>query len=598
MASFDFDSDDFFRWVSKYPRVQSPTPSGEPIRVVLTKIQRDFVKRSGAIRLGECVDVTVKPRQIGMSTLCFLMFLYLMRNVKAINIGVVGVDDLVLQALRRKFQIILSSLTKNDPGFPRVKNDNAKFCMLDNGSSLCWIEAGIQDKRSENAGRGDTMHILQFTEFAFWHNARLTMDSILPSMSRSDVSVIIDSTSNGTDGMGEEFYKFALAAHEGTPGMNLFFWPWYFDSKFRIRLNKKEEDEIRKTLNPKEKSLIKLGVDLGQIAWRRNKVVLMGDAFQKTYPETFEEAFISKNISIFSDRLIEELRLININDAWPKKINIKPYIKHDFLLKVGRNCKSMRIVLSKDNMEKGTGVWFFRNPGRREKFVIAIDGSKGIKDFQSITVTSRKDKQICAIARLKLKSLELVADVARILSMIYNNATVGVEEEISGMVIWSSLLNGIPDHYWNEETFSNMAKSPFPYLFGEGDRRGLLKIDKRVKGHIVSLLIDNLDHGDSKVVCYEMYREIISFIEHKDGSYGAKNEKEHDDILMSYGHSLVMDRCLGNTNLSNDNDTNIIKYGVIIDKHLTDNRKERLTEGRLWSAMKGRVKQDNIFDDF
>lgn len=590
MKDFVFSADDFVAWASRYPRIQPPSATGSPIRVVFTALQRDFIRRSGAIRMQECIDVTVKPRQMGMSTLCLLIFLFLMREVGGVSIGVVGADEYVVAALRRKFQIILSSLTANDPRFPAVKNENASFCMLGNGSSLKWLQAGKREDIAANAGRGDTFHILQFTEFAFWQNARMTMDSILPGMGRSETAVIIDSTSNGVEGDGEEFYKMARAAESQTPGFTLFFWPWFMDPTFKIVVDDAVASKIMVSLDSEESFLVhKKGLTAHQIAWRRNKKVLMGDKFQETYPETFDEAFTQKNASIFEDKTMKMLRSVAINEAWPAKIDPTSMMRWADAEQFGRRSATMLAVLGERRGMPGTGVWFFSRPAPGEKFVVAIDGSKAIHDFQSIAVVRRGDRQLVALARLKETSLDLVADVARVMSSIFHNAPVGVEEEVSGMVIWRALAHGTPELVVHQDRLSDAAGRPWPHLFGEGDSRGLRKINKATKGGLVYLVKSAIDGWRVKVVCREMYAEMVSFVKRKDGTYGTRTSADHDDILMSYGHGLLMceeagDALKPRNKLAERMASEDINYGVMFS---SGERKDRVTADRLHEVQSG-----------
>lgn len=590
MKDFVFSADDFVAWASRYPRIQPPSATGAPIRVVFTALQRDFIRRSGSIRMRECIDVTVKPRQMGMSTLCLLIFLFLMREVGGVSIGVVGADENVIAALRRKFQIILASLTSNDPVFPSVKNENASFCMLANGSALKWLQAGKREDIAANAGRGDTFHILQFTEFAFWQNARMTMDSILPGMGRSETAVIIDSTSNGVEGDGEEFYKMARAAESQTPGFTLFFWPWYMDPQFKIIVDDATAARVMAGLDSEESFLVhKKGLSPHQVAWRRNKKVLMGAKFQETYPETFEEAFTQKNASIFDDKAMKSLRIVAINEAWPPKIEAGKMLRWADADQFGRRSETMLLVLGERRGPPGTGVWFFSKPSSGEKFVVAIDGSKAIHDFQSIAVVRRADRQLVALARLKESSLDMVADVARVLSSVFYNAPIGVEEEISGVVIWRALAHGTPEILVQQDGLSSVAGRPWPHLFGDGDSRGLRKINKATKGGLVYLVKSAIDGGRVKVVCREMYAEMVSFVKRKDGSYGTRTSADHDDILMSYGHGLLMceeagDALKPRNRLSERMTTEDINYGVLFSG---GDKAARVTADRLHEVQTG-----------
>lgn len=165
---------------------------------------------------------------------------------------------------------------------PSTKASNAKeliFDRLDSGYKVAT--AG-----SKGAGRSSTIQLFHGSEVAFWPNAKAHVAGALQAVPDApDTEIILESTSDGPIGL---FYEMCMAAHAGESEYQLIFVPWFWQSEYRKPVPKGF------TLTPEDRDYQAAhGLDLGQMAWRRAKIIELGglETFQREYPSTVTEAF-------------------------------------------------------------------------------------------------------------------------------------------------------------------------------------------------------------------------------------------------------------------------------------------------------------------
>jgi hypothetical protein len=165
---------------------------------------------------------------------------------------------------------------------PRTGAANAKelsFPDLDSGYK-------VGTAGTKGAGRSSTVQLFHGSEVAFWPNAESHAAGVLQAVpDMPGTEVILESTANG---LGNYFHQSWCAAEKGESGFIAIFVPWFWQEEYR----KAPPPEF--TLSDEESDYKDAyGLDLEQMAWRRNKTAELKDPalFMQEYPATAAEAF-------------------------------------------------------------------------------------------------------------------------------------------------------------------------------------------------------------------------------------------------------------------------------------------------------------------
>ncbi|MET3135208.1 hypothetical protein AAKU55_005516 [Oxalobacteraceae bacterium GrIS 1.11] len=234
-------------------------------------------KRTGKVRV-----IILKGRQQGASTYIGARFYC----ITSINPGrsafIVAHEQKATDALFK----MVKRYHEHNPFAPSTGSTNAKelvFDRLDGGYKLAT--AGTKD-----VGRGNTAQVAHLSEFAFWDNAQMHMAGLGNTVADvDDTEIIIESTANG---IGGGFHSMWQDAEAGRGEYIAIFVPWFWQDEYRAII------PAGFALSPDDhKYMAAYGLDLGQMAWRRNKIITYGQGFEwlfdQEYPATPALAFRS-----------------------------------------------------------------------------------------------------------------------------------------------------------------------------------------------------------------------------------------------------------------------------------------------------------------
>ncbi|NJB68522.1 hypothetical protein GGQ74_002195 [Desulfobaculum xiamenense] len=173
---------------------------------------------------------------------------------------------------------------------PVCGKDNAReidFPALDSGYRVATAGA-------RGAGRSQTVQFLHGSEVAFWRDAAEHAAGMLQTVPDAPgTEVILESTANG---MGDFFHCEWQRAEAGESPFRPVFIPWFWQEEYR----REPGPDFAPT--PDECEYMRLhGLDVAQVAWRRNKIAELRDPelFRREYPATAAEAFSFTGIDPF-----------------------------------------------------------------------------------------------------------------------------------------------------------------------------------------------------------------------------------------------------------------------------------------------------------
>lgn len=156
----------------------------------------------------------------------------------------------------------------------------------------------------DTSGRGFTLSGLHLSEAAHYKGQGEIFTSVLPAVStHKDTIVVIESTPNGMDGEGADFYEMWMDAIEKRSDYFPVFLSWTDDPACVA------DPEVMKkgSLDKEEKDLMKRGLTKDQLAYRRLKIASpecggLVELFHQEYPTTWEESFITSGFPAFSEQ--------------------------------------------------------------------------------------------------------------------------------------------------------------------------------------------------------------------------------------------------------------------------------------------------------
>jgi hypothetical protein len=308
------------------PKDESPKNLvfNEAQRIVARKINEQK-KAKGHVRV-----ILLKARQTGISTLTAARYF---REVHLIPYRKSMIVAHKSKASENLFEIYDRFYKNLADGFKpqRISTTKGNYLELANGSILTVETAGDPD-----AGRSQTVHRLHCSEMAMWPNAEEVWTSLEDTVPLHGGEIIIESTARG---MGNVFHQMWEQAQRGESDFVPIFLPWWIHGEYRIKLTKKEREEILATQDPYERKCLDEGFDYEgklhkltpeQLAWRRFKIrSKKGNerAFRQENPATPDEAFLSTGDCFFD---LDALSVLDNMVEEPKYRGFFKEINHSF----------------------------------------------------------------------------------------------------------------------------------------------------------------------------------------------------------------------------------------------------------------------------
>ncbi len=265
-------------------------------------------------RTGKVRALILKGRQQGCSTYVGARFYHRVTHSRGMRVFILTHED---QATQNLFDMV-SRYQENLPGLikPMTGHANAKelaFDKLDSGYK-------VGTAGTKGIGRSSTLQLFHGSEVGFWPHAETHAAGVLQAVAdEPGTEVILESTANG---IGNFFHKTWREAETGKSDFIAIFVPWYWQEEYR------RDPPPGFALDTEEAEYAELyGLDLDQMAWRRNKIVGLKDPalFKQEYPATAAEAFqFSGHDSYIPPALIARARKAKCEASGPLVIGCDP----------------------------------------------------------------------------------------------------------------------------------------------------------------------------------------------------------------------------------------------------------------------------------
>ncbi|KRU24413.1 terminase-like family protein [Clostridium sporogenes] len=472
---------------------------------ILTKEQETFVEGL------EKFNIVLKSRQLGLSVVTVAL------SIKQVIVNpnscclLVSHDQKSCNAIFDKLKQQFNSL----PNFikPEQMANNRQEIKLKNGSKITCVCAGNKD-----VGRGDTLHLVHLSEFAFWKMPKKQLNSITQALA-PDGKLIIESTANGLN----YFHDLYFQAKNNENSYKAFFFNWINGSSL-FKKDYENSVEIYKSRNnnkiltenecdDEEKELVKIGATMEQLMWRRLKVASTGlEAFHQEYPSTDTEAFISTGNSVFNNKKITEIERSIIS-------NKTKYIKKENILDLPSSLKNLY----------GRSFFIYQIPQAGKRYYIGADLSEGVgQDYSVIEVLDKDGEQVAEFYNNKIKPYKM-SEIINCIGKYYNYALLCVEKASGGHSVIERLRYDL--------SYMNMVKYKSYDDFQKLIWNVGFDTNSKTKSIIINDFVEMFEKNQLKINSERLLQEMQVFVS-ENGKMGAISGS-HDDSVMSMALAIV-----------------------------------------------------------
>lgn len=466
--------------VLKRLRNDTPWYAEKFLRIVNKDAQNVPLKPSaGQLALDEILEqqrsegkpmraLVLKARQVGISTWVQAKMIHRCTLRENQNAIVVAHDVETGNKLFRMGQTMYGALPDDELVKPGIRaHRRGRFMHFAPPGADAWKSGDLYpnstyfvDTAGEfQAGRGGTYQLAHLSEFAFWERPLEKLTALLAGVPRAnpETMVIIESTANGM-GPFKDLWDDAV---EGRSAWAPFFWPWWKEESYSLPFaNEQEKEDFKRELGQgelgeDEPELIKLGLTLEQLHWRRQTIstefVGRIDVFHQEYPATPEEAFISTGRHVFSPAVIKKV-LAGTDETDPRRPdqersgpNLGSFECPAKEKVIGRGGYELERPTRALWMPKGDSLrrdpWKLwtplddeRQPVANSQYVVGVDVSGGEMSeestepaFHAIQVIDHKTREQVAEYRSHVDPDQIAELVYLAARFIFNNAWVAVE---------------------------------------------------------------------------------------------------------------------------------------------------------------------------
>jgi hypothetical protein len=306
--------------------------SGQISPLVLNRTQLYIHQRleEQRARTGKVRALVLKGRQPGVSTYIGARYYHRTTHFKGLRTFILTHEDAATQNLFEivnRFHEHCPDVVRPSTGAANAKELN--FDRLDSGYK-------VGTAGTKGVGRSSTIQLFHGSEVGFWPHAETHAAGVLQAVPNVEgTEVILESTANG---VGNYFHKSWRDAETGVSDFIAIFTPWFWSDKYR---NAVPSDFAMDEEEAEYARLYEL--DMGQMAWRRSKIVELKDPvlFKQEYPATAAEAFqMSGHDSYIPPSLIAKARKASHPPSGPLVIGYDPAWmggdRHSMALRQGR----------------------------------------------------------------------------------------------------------------------------------------------------------------------------------------------------------------------------------------------------------------------
>lgn len=301
-------------------KVRSKTRGLIPLQP--NRAQREYARRSSKR------NIVLKARQLGMTTyVASRFFVQTITQPGTVTVQVAHDQESaeqIFKIVHRFWENLPEGMRCGALVTSRANIRQLTFSRLDS-------EYRVATAADENAGRGMTIHNLHCSEVARWPGDAGEALTLLRTAVPESGEVVLESTPNGAGGV---FYEEWQRAEE--TGYTRHFFPWWFDDGYCVETGQ----FAVQPLTPEEQQLVeRVGLNEGQIAWRRIKRAQLRGLAAQEYAEDAISCFRASGECVFDLEAIEQAlqscdEAVESRDAGRLMVRLPPQTGKEYILGV------------------------------------------------------------------------------------------------------------------------------------------------------------------------------------------------------------------------------------------------------------------------
>jgi len=369
-------------------RPKDPRAGNQPL--LLNAAQRYLHQRLEGQRVttGKVRALVLKGRQQGISTYIGGRFYWRATHGRGIRCFILTHEQEAtnnLFAMVERYHDHCPEIVKPSTGASNAKE--LSFDKLESGYA-------VGTAGTKAVGRSQTIQLFHGSEVAFWPNAATHFAGVVQAVpDLPGTEIVLESTANG---VGGEFHERWQQAETGTGDYIAVFIPWFWQEEYRravpqgFQLDQEETEYMEAH-----------GLDIGQMAWRRNKIAELKDPllFKQEYPATAAEAFqMSGHDGFIKPEWVVKARKASLTGIGPLILGVDPSrFGNDRFSIAFRRGRKVEKVESKSKLDNVAGANWLKTVIDTEKPArVFIDvGGVGAGVYDILTSWGEPYSKVC-----------------------------------------------------------------------------------------------------------------------------------------------------------------------------------------------------------
>ncbi len=455
-------------------------------------------------------NVTVKPRQVGMTSITLALMVSVCVTTPNINCLVISHRDDTTESMRDTIRNFIKWLNEYQGMDIVIGKDNEDSMEIRSTGS--WFFFG--SSTAPGVGRSRTIHMLLGSELAHWQgpNPGKELGGMTESMPDNGI-IFLESTPNGAEGPFYDIYN------SGDASYTKHFFPWFIEPSRSIALRGHEL-----TLTPQEQQLVTMhGLNHEQIAWRRwkwDKLEAEGLYFPQEYPEDDQSCFLAGLRSVFpAERMIQ-------------------------FMNFARAAMYADYPVPGDPWDPGGVLRVWEEPKPNGQYVLAGDVGGGHVDGDLSYLVVRDRISGDHVASLFGHwSPDRFGDESVAVALKYNTGLLSHESNGLGVGTTNRCTNVLkyPNYYYELRGDARMSTKPKPE-----DWRAGFNISPVSRNRMLSKILDETTNARFRSYDENLIRQMTASRYERTRMNGGWGDKitlpphVHDDGLMSYAQSCIL----------------------------------------------------------
>jgi len=463
---------------------------------------------------------TLKARKWGFSTLWLGYGVeYVTRTPNAR--GVIVADDTDgANALLEIGKLMKAKLPFKLP----VKYENRSVLYFD---EPIYSLLDIDTAKNPDPCRGGMYRFAHCTEPQIWPDPEkraIAIENAVPDEPNTVISY------EGTGSGMNWWYDFWMRAYRGESDWHALFFPWWYDKNFdySLKLIKDQAVALLETLDDEERELLRMGLDAGQLAWRRAKIenTFRGNVelFHQEFPATPREAFIASGRPAFPSNQVLSIKSEAKDPIWKGSILIDD------------DRKSYRMAADP------TGpLWIWEHPKPGTPYAIGVDVGHGVTggdDSVAVVINAKTCEQVAVLLyspRPPMRATIRPKEFGRLVGMLgmhYGNAYLMPEIEGPGVSALDALRDMSYPALGRRETYDKVGQRTTHKLGWSTNSMSRPALFNEIREHL-ALETDGARFHDHRLA-EQMLKMYLSSNMREEAPSG-----EHDDYVMAWGIALM-----------------------------------------------------------